>query len=132
MRAFKALTQVAIHMHNTPQYAWMHDVQGPLKAHGHGFQILSQNLSLDTPDGEGKVFFYKMKGDYYRYIAEYATSEKKNQSSQKALQAYNDACIVAKETLQPTDPNKLGLSLNQSVFYKEIMMNPEKALQIAR
>jgi len=83
--------------------------------------LLTEFLIPNSKDGEGKVFFYKMKGDYYRYIAEYATSEKKNQSSQKALQAYNDACIVAKETLQPTDPNKLGLSLNQSVFYYEIM-----------
>ena len=75
----------------------------------------------NSSDGDGKCFFYKMKGDYYRYIAEYETSEKKNQASQKALQAYNDAAIVAKETLSPTNPYKLGLSLNQSVFYYEIM-----------
>lgn len=73
-----------------------------------------------------------MKGDYYRYIAEYSQLDKKNQSAQKALQAYNDACIVAKETLSPTHPCKLGLSLNQSVFYYEIMQNPEKACSMAR
>ena len=74
--------------------------------------LLTEYLIPNSQDGEGKVFFYKMKGDYYRYIAEYSQLDKKNQSAQKALQAYNDACIVAKETLSPTHPCKLGLSLN--------------------
>merc|ERR1712072_1510769 len=99
---------------------------------GDCLDLLTEFLIPNSQDGEGKVFFYKMKGDYYRYIAEYALLDKKNQSAQKALQAYNDACIVAKETLSPTHPCKLGLSLNQSVFYYEIMTNPEKALQLAR
>ena len=40
--------------------------------------LLTEFLIPNSQDGEGKCFFYKMKGDYYRYIAEYATSEKKN------------------------------------------------------
>ena len=82
---------------------------------------MSNYLIPNSQEGEGKCFFYKMKGDYYRYIAEYSTHDKKNQASQKALQAYQDAGVVAKETLPPTHPCKLGLSLNQSVFYYEIM-----------
>ena len=39
---------------------------------------------------------------------------------------------VAKETLSPTHPVKLGLSLNHSVFFYEIMQNPEKACTMAR
>ena len=73
-----------------------------------------------------------MKGDYYRYLAEYSSGDKKNQFAQKALQAYNDSATVAKETLTSTHPIKLGLSLNFSVFYYEIMQNPEKALQMAK
>lgn len=73
-----------------------------------------------------------MKADYFRYIAEYSSGDKKNQAAQKALQAYNDAGNVAKETLSPTHPVKLGLSLNHSVFYYEIMQNPEKACSMAR
>ena len=94
--------------------------------------LLTEFLIPNSQDGEGKVFFYKMKADYYRYMAEYSTGDKKNQSAQKAKQAYDDANTVAKETLSPTHPCKLGLSLNQSVFFYEIMQNPERALQIAR
>jgi 14-3-3 protein epsilon len=34
---------------------------------------------------EAQVFFHKMKADYYRYIAEYQTSDKRNAAAQKAL-----------------------------------------------
>lgn len=89
--------------------------------------LLSDHLIPRANVGEGKVFFFKMKADYYRYIAEYSSGDKKNQAAQKALLAYNDAGTVAKEVLSPTHPVKLGLALNHSVFYYEIMQNPEKA-----
>ena len=73
-----------------------------------------------------------MKGDYYRYIAEYATAEKRNAASQKAEQAYRDAHDIAGKSLSTTHPVKLGLALNFSVFYYEIMQNPEKACKMAR
>ena len=94
--------------------------------------LLTDHLIPKANVGEGRVFFFKMKADYYRYIAEYSSGDKKNQSAQKALQAYNDAGNVAKEALSPTHPVKLGLALNHSVFYYEIMQNPEKACQMAR
>ena len=94
--------------------------------------LLSETLIPNAQAGEGKVFFYKMKADYYRYIAEYSSGDKKNQAAQKALAAYNDAGVVAKETLSPTHPVKLCLSLNHSVFYYEIMQNPERACGMAR
>ena len=89
--------------------------------------LLTDFLIPNANAGEGKVFFFKMKADYFRYIAEYSSGDKKNQAAQKALQAYNDAGAVAKESLSPTHPVKLGLALNHSVFYYEIMQNPEKA-----
>lgn len=94
--------------------------------------LLTDHLIPKANVGEGKVFFFKMKADYFRYVAEYSTGDKKNQSAQKALQAYNDAGEVAKSALSATHPVKLGLALNHSVFYYEIMQNPEKACQMAR
>jgi 14-3-3 protein epsilon len=62
-----------------------------------------------------------MKGDYYRYIAEYAVAEKRNAAAQKALSAYQEAHEIAGKSLSTTHPVKLGLALNFSVFYYEIM-----------
>lgn len=94
--------------------------------------LLVENLIPACKTDEAKVFFYKMKADYYRYIAEYSSNEKKNQSAQKALQAYADASNIAKDQLESTHPVKLALYLNHSVFYYEIMQNPEKACGMAR
>lgn len=53
--------------------------------------LLEQYLIPHTNSEEAQVFFYKMKGDYYRYIAEYAVAEKRNAAAQKALQSYQEA-----------------------------------------
>lgn len=34
-------------------------------------QLIEKDLLPKTKSEEGKVFLYKMEGDYYRYIAEY-------------------------------------------------------------
>ena len=40
--------------------------------------LLTDHLSPRANNGEGKVFFFKMKADYHRYIAEYSSGDKKN------------------------------------------------------
>ena len=40
--------------------------------------LLTDHLIPRANVGEGKVFFFKMKADYYRYIAEYSSGDKKN------------------------------------------------------
>ena len=47
--------------------------------------LLSEFLIPNAQLGEGKVFFYKMKADYHRYIAEYTSGDEKNKAAQKAL-----------------------------------------------
>ncbi len=51
------------------------------------------------------------------------------EDSQKA---YQDAYDIAKSKMQPTHPIRLGLALNFSVFYYEILNSPEKACQLAK
>ena len=53
-------------------------------------------------------------------------------AAQKALTAYSDASNLAAQALSSTHPVKLGLALNHSVFFYEIMQNPEKACNMAR
>ena len=46
--------------------------------------------------------------------------------------AYQDAFDISKSAMQPTHPIRLGLALNFSVFYYEIMSSPDKACQLAK
>ncbi|CCD18460.1 putative 14 3 3 protein [Trypanosoma vivax] len=79
--------------------------------------------------GQTKVFYLKMKGDYHRYYAEIAPEAGKRQA---ALDAYDKATEVANTSLAPTHPIHLGLALNYSVFYYEIMLEHERGIQLAR
>jgi 14-3-3 protein epsilon len=82
-------------------------------------------------DDEAKVFYLKMKGDYNRYIAEYAAGELKQKVSENALSAYKTASESAKN-LAGIHPISLGLYLNFSVFYYEVMNDHETACKIAQ
>ena len=44
-------------------------------------QIIKKDILTAADDQEAKAFFLKMIGDYYRYIAEYSTGDKKNQAA---------------------------------------------------
>jgi len=72
------------------------------------------------------------KGDYHRYLAEFAVGDKRKTSADKSLEAYKAATEVAANSLAPTHPIRLGLALNFSVFYYEILNSPDQACQLAK
>lgn len=51
---------------------------------------------------------------------------------EKSQQSYQEAFDIAKDKMQPTHPIRLGLALNFSVFYYEILNAPDKACQLAK
>jgi hypothetical protein len=73
-----------------------------------------------------------MKGDYYRYLAEVATGDERQKVIEESQRAYNDAFDIAKNQMQPTHPIRLGLALNFSVFYYEILNAPDRACHLAK
>lgn len=94
-------------------------------------KLLDEHLIVKAEDDEGKVFYLKMKGDYFRYQAEVANSEQKKSVIESSEDAYNEACKCS-ENMRPTHPIRLGLALNFSVFYYEIASDPKKACELAK
>lgn len=72
------------------------------------------------------------KGDYHRYLAEFAIGDKRKDSADQSLEAYKAATEVAQTELPPTHPIRLGLALNFSVFYYEILNAPDQACHLAK
>ncbi|POS78566.1 DNA damage checkpoint protein rad24 [Diaporthe helianthi] len=94
--------------------------------------VLDDSLIPNAASGESKVFYHKMKGDYHRYLAEFASGEKRKTAATAAHEAYKNATDVAQTELTPTHPIRLGLALNFSVFYYEILNSPDRACHLAK
>jgi len=90
--------------------------------------IIQSKVLSKAVEAEPKAFFVKMVGDYYRYIAETAKGDKLEQVKNGALKAYKEASEIA---LPPCNPIKLGLALNFSVFYYEVMKDHKHACELA-
>lgn len=95
-------------------------------------ELLDSSLIPGAPDDEAKVFYLKMKGDYYRYLAEFSTSDTQAGVAQSAREAYETASKLAETSLPSTHPIRLGLALNFSVFYFEVLGVPDKACVLAK
>lgn len=94
---------------------------------------LETNLIPQAAEGDAKIFFLKMKGDYYRYHAEIKTEATGlSDTANKANFAYAEALKEAETHLGAADPTRLGIALNYSVFFQEVTGNTVEALQLAR
>jgi len=94
--------------------------------------VLDKHLIPCAGSGESKVFYFKMKGDYHRYLAEFATGTDRKDAAENSLTAYKSASDVATGQLPPTHPIRLGLALNFSVFYYEILNSADRACKLAK
>ncbi|KAG9219327.1 hypothetical protein CCMSSC00406_0001737 [Pleurotus cornucopiae] len=94
--------------------------------------LLEQKLIPAAKRGEESVFYSKMKGDYYRYLAEFSQTEDRDKYADSSLNAYKLAYKHALATLEPVHPTRLGLALNFSVFYHDVRKSPERACHLAK
>jgi 14-3-3 protein epsilon len=122
---------------HTPKLSQMKDYRSKVEIELKGIcddilEVLEKHLIPSSITGESKVFYYKMKGDYHRYLAEFATSSERKDAAESSLVAYKAASDVATTELPSTHPIRLGLALNFSVFYYEILNSPERACRLAK
>ncbi|KAG8494523.1 hypothetical protein CXB51_012191 [Gossypium anomalum] len=108
--------------------------------------VINEHLIPSCSGGESTVFYYKMKGDYYRYLAEFKMGDERKEAADQSMKAYQakrsegtievgkcfSSTTTAEAELPPTHPIRLGLALNFSVFYYEIMNSPERACHLAK
>jgi len=57
--------------------------------------LLDKSLLPNSDNAEGKVFFHKMKGDYYRYLGEFYEGDERKQVIDFAQDAYKTASVEA-------------------------------------
>ena len=85
--------------------------------------------NFEDYDVEGKVYFYKMLGDYHRYLCEFDVFKTKEITNAKLY--FNKAFELSKY-LQITNYLYLGLYLNYSVFCYDILNEKKKAIELAK
>ncbi|KAJ7546549.1 hypothetical protein O6H91_08G044100 [Diphasiastrum complanatum] len=95
-------------------------------------KLLDGHLIPSSSSAESKVFYLKMKGDYHRYLAEFKTGAERKDAAESTLLAYKTAQDISLTELSPTHPIRLGLALNFSVFYYEILNSPDRACTLAK
>lgn len=93
--------------------------------------LLNDRLLVVTKNNrdESEVFYLKMAADYYRYLAEFKPTE---ENLENAKNNYQQALDIASQSLESTHPIRLGLALNFSVCYYEILKKPQEACNLAK
>ena len=93
---------------------------------------LDKYLIPNAIDAENKVYYLKLKGDYFRYKCEFATGEELKEARSKAEKIYEEANEIANKSIPISSSTRLGLALNYSVFFYEIKGLKEEACKIAK
>lgn len=116
---------------NTALSHYKRKIEGELQKNCQDIIDMIKSDAMKTAgDIEGKAFFLKMVGDYYRYMAESAQGDVLENAKKGALANYKEAETAGKD-LPACNPIKLGLALNFSVFYYEVMTDSKQACQLA-
>lgn len=117
----------------TAAQSYKAEVEAELSKYCHDvLNVIDRELLPKSSSSESKVFYHKMKGDYHRYISEFANGPQKASATNNAEASYTTAYDLAKNELPPTHPTRLGLALNFSVFYYEIRNEQEMACEMAK
>ena len=92
--------------------------------------IIDSLLIKKADNNESKIFYKKLKGDLNRYIAEYAKDELREKVMKDGLTAYQEAMNLSKD-MPIMNETLLGLALNMSLFYYEVINERKNAIKIA-
>ena len=94
--------------------------------------MLDEYLIPNAQDEESKIFYMKIKADYYRYHCEFAEEEEFEEAKKNAEKIYKEAYDMSLKDINIYNSVRLGLALNYSVFLYEIMDSKNEAYDIAQ
>ncbi|KAA0200791.1 hypothetical protein FBUS_08097 [Fasciolopsis buskii] len=87
---------------------------------------------VDNPVAEAEVLCFKLKADYYRYLAELQEGNEREYLAEFSLIAYKQAQSLASRTLPRNNAIRLAVALNYATFHYALTRKLEMACQIAR
>ena len=94
--------------------------------------VIDKYLIPNATDAENKVFYLKLKADYYRYKCEFSNGKDFDEACANAEKVYKEAYELSNKEMPITNSTRLGLDLNFSVFYYEIKGLKEEACNVAK
>ena len=98
-----------------------------------GIELIDEKLLKENISDELKVMYFKIKGDYIRYILELTPEDKEEEINilkEKAEENYKIGLNIS-ESLNYLSTTRVGLILNYSVFLYEIIKDYKNAYILA-
>lgn len=93
--------------------------------------LIENTLLPAAETSPARVFLFKTRGDYRRYLAEIASEEDYDYQVEQAKSSYESAMMNVNTEMSQADPINLGLILNYCVFLHEIQGAAEEAIDKA-
>lgn len=95
-------------------------------------ELITKYILPVSSSPDQRVYFTMLKADMERYNAEVSTGKDRERWVSISHSSYKDAGDIAVSRLKPTNPIRLSLMLNLSVFYYEIYNSAERACIVAK
>ena len=92
--------------------------------------IINTHIFPKIKSVDGKTFFLKVKADHYRYMAEISFGPELKNHRQNSYKFYKEA-FSNSLLLNPLNTIRLGVALNYSVFFYDVLSNTIQSIMIA-
>ncbi|OQV11651.1 putative 14-3-3 protein 2 [Hypsibius exemplaris] len=96
-----------------------------------GLRVSAGLLGDSLASTETRLYFSKVKGDLYRYMAEYSTGAEKAEAASLGRASYEEADRI-KSCVTAVHPLRLGLALNFGVFLRDACQDSNRGWRVTK
>ena len=94
-------------------------------------KLIDVHLICKSHPPDAEAFYFNMKGDLYRYMAEFLSGDRWTDAVTKGAESYKTA-VERCSALDPVNPDRLGVVLNYSMFLYYTMNDRKTAFFFAQ